>query len=110
MRVPKDLLNRARRKASAENRTLTSRIEDGLCIVVGENRKAEKQNPVMPRVSKVGGRLMPGIDLTKALEIDDLNYLRPMQPLNDPNNRLALFGSRGIPVRRIREVQTPQPT
>jgi len=84
VRVPKDLLNRARRKASAENRTLTSRIEDGLCIVVGENRKAEKQNPVMPRVSKVGGRLMPGIDLTKALEIDDLNYLRPMQPLNDP--------------------------
>jgi len=33
-------------------------------VIVGENSKVEKRKPVMPRVSKAGGGLMPGIDLT----------------------------------------------
>jgi len=82
VRLPEDLLNRARRKAVAEGRTLTSLIEDGLRAMVGENRKTEKKEPVMPRVSKAGGGLMPGIDLTEQStlqEADDLDYVRRMQ-------------------------------
>jgi hypothetical protein len=82
VRLPEDLLNRARRKAFAENRTLTSLIEDGLRIVVGENRKAGKQKPPLPRVSKAGGGLMPGVDLTSTSmlqETDDLDDIRRMQ-------------------------------
>jgi hypothetical protein len=77
VRLPEDLLNRARRKAAAEGRTL---IEDGLRAVVGEHRKTER--PVMPRASKAGGGLMPGIDLTDPStlqEADDLDYVRRMQ-------------------------------
>jgi hypothetical protein len=76
--LPEDLLNRAKRKAAAENRTLTSRIEDGVRAIVGGNRRTEKRKSVMPRVSKAGGGLMPGIDLT-VQEADDLDYVRRMQ-------------------------------
>jgi hypothetical protein len=82
VRLPEDLLDRARRKAAAEGRTLTSLIEDGLRVVVGENRNADKREPVMPRVSKAGGGIIPGIDLTDPStlqEADDLDYVRRMQ-------------------------------
>ena len=82
VRLPEELLNRARRKAAAENRTLTSLIEDGLRRVVDENRKTENRKPVMPRVSKADGGLMPGTDLlnpSQLQEADDLDYIRRMQ-------------------------------
>ena len=84
VRLPEDLLDRARRKAAAEGRTLTSLIEDGLRLIVSENRKAENRKRVLPRVSKAGGGLMPGIDLinpSTLQEADDLDYLRRMQRL-----------------------------
>ncbi len=82
IRLPADLLNRAKRKAAAEGRTLTSLIEDGLRLVVAENRKAAKGKRVMPRVSTATGGPMPGIDLTdfSALqEMDDLEYVERMK-------------------------------
>ena len=42
VRLPADLLIRAKRKAAAEGRTLTALIEDGLRLVVAENRKSRK--------------------------------------------------------------------
>jgi hypothetical protein len=82
VRLPKDLLVRAKRKAAAEGRTLTSLIEDGLWLVVAENRKTGKTKRVLPPVSKATGGPMPGIDLTdfSALqEIDDLEYVERMK-------------------------------
>jgi hypothetical protein len=82
VRLPQDLLNRAKRKAAAEGRTLTSLIEDGLRLVITENRKAAKNKRVMPRVSTATGGPMPGIDLTdfSALqETDDLEYVERMK-------------------------------
>jgi hypothetical protein len=79
VRLPRDLLNRARRKAAAEGRTLTSLIEDGLRLVVADNRKTPQRKRVMPRISKAAGGLMPGLDLAdlSALqEMDDLDYLK----------------------------------
>ena len=58
VRLPADLLNRAKRKAAAERRTLTSLIEDGLRLVVAESGKVVKRkrrvskvpvNPALPR-------------------------------------------------------------
>jgi hypothetical protein len=84
VRLPEDLLDRARRKAAAEGRTLTSLIEDGLRLVVSEKRKSARNKRLLPRVSKAGGGPMPGIELTdlSALqELDDLDYIRRgMQP------------------------------
>ena len=82
VRLPADLLNRAKRKAAAERRTLTSLIEDGLRLVVADSGKVVKRRRVLPPVSKATGGPMPGIDLTdlSALaEMDDLDAVKRMQ-------------------------------
>ena len=42
VRLPKDLLTRAKRKALAEDRTLTSLIEEGLRLVVSDTQRKAK--------------------------------------------------------------------
>jgi predicted HicB family RNase H-like nuclease len=84
VRLPKDLLARAKRKAAVQGRTLTSLIEEGLRLVVAESKKAGKAKRVLPPVSKATGGLMPGIDLTDISdlqEIDDLAYVARMKQL-----------------------------
>ena len=84
VRLPEDLLNRAKRKAAAEGRTLTSLIEDGLRLVVAGNRKPAKRERILPRVSTAAGGPMPGVDLAdlSALqEMDDLAYVERMKRL-----------------------------
>jgi hypothetical protein len=82
VRLPQELLDRAKRKAAAEGRTLTSLIEDGLRIVVADNRRAQARQRTLPRVSTAKGGLLPGIDLdvsSAVQEIDDLEYIRKMK-------------------------------
>ena len=51
VRLPEELLIRAKRKAAAEGRTLTSLIEEGLLRVVAEERRASpaKRKPCRER-------------------------------------------------------------
>ena len=63
VRLPEDLLRRAKRKAAAEGRTLTSLITDGLRLVVAENRRDMKTKRIIPRVSEAAGGPVPGLDL-----------------------------------------------
>jgi hypothetical protein len=82
VRLPEDLLSRARRKAAAEHRTLTSLIEEGLRLVVSEDPNPRKSKRVLPRVSRASGGPMPGIELTdfSALqEMDHLDSIRQMK-------------------------------
>jgi hypothetical protein len=82
VRLPPDLLARAKRKAAAEGRTLTSLIEAGLKLVVVDNRKTATKKRVLARVSTATGGPMPGVDITdgSALqEMDDLEYLERMK-------------------------------
>jgi hypothetical protein len=84
VRLPEGLLARAKRKAAAEGRTLTSLIEDGLRLVIAENRKGAKSKRVMPRVSAATGGPMPGVDfrdLSALQEMDDLEYVERMKRL-----------------------------
>lgn len=84
VRLPEDLLNRARRKAAAQGRTLTSLIEDGLRVILSDSAKPAKRRRITPRISKATGGLMPGVDLANSSmlqETDDLDYLRRMQQL-----------------------------
>ena len=84
VRLPEDLLDRAKRKAAAEGRTLTSLIEDGLRLMVASGKKAAESKRVLPPISKATGGPMPGIDLTdlSALqEIEDLDYVERMKRL-----------------------------
>ena len=82
VRLPPDLKARAKRKAAAEGRTLTSLIEDGLRAVVAESGKPEKRRRVVLPVSKATGGPMPGIDISNSAalqEIDDLEYVARMK-------------------------------
>jgi hypothetical protein len=85
VRLPGDLLARAKRKAAAEGRTLTSLIEDGLRRVVDERGKpGRRRRVVLPRVSKATGGLLPGIDLTRFSdyqEMEDLEYVERLKRL-----------------------------
>jgi hypothetical protein len=76
VRLPGELLDRARRKASSEGRTLTSLIEEGLREVISQ-RKASGVR-VLPPVSTATGGLLPGVDLKDTATIeegDDLAYV-----------------------------------
>jgi hypothetical protein len=74
VRLPGELLTRARRKAADEGRTLTSLIEEGLRRVVAEKPQAKER--VIPRVSKAKGWLAPGISsLKEAEERDEVEYI-----------------------------------
>jgi hypothetical protein len=76
IRLPDALLDRARRKAAREGKTLTSLIEEGLGRVLAD-RGSRKPRPVKaPRVSIATGGLMPGVDpekiATEAQEQEDV--------------------------------------
>jgi len=82
VRLPEDLLARAKRKAAKEGRTLTSLIEDGLRAVVAERGKPAKGRRVVLPVSKATGGLLPGVDLTRFSEyqeMEDLEYVERMK-------------------------------
>jgi hypothetical protein len=78
VRLPRDLLNRAKRKAAAEGCTLTSLIAEGLRLAIVGARKTAKEKRVLPPVSKATGGLLPGIDLMDAQRLqqaDDVVYI-----------------------------------
>ena len=83
VRLPKDLLTRAKRKAAADGRTLTALIEDGLRTVVDQSSKpGKRRDVVLPRVSKATGGLRPGINLDRMsdyYEMEDLEYVERMK-------------------------------
>ncbi len=79
VRLPEDLILRAKRKAVAEGRTLTALIEEGLRLVVAA--KPEPRSPARntPPVSTATGGLRPGFTwenlASQVQELDDLEYL-----------------------------------
>ena len=82
VRLPEQLLKRAKRKAAAEGRTLTSLITDGLQRVVGEPHRIAKQGRVLPRVSKATDDPMLASDLgdfSSLQGVDDLDRVDRMK-------------------------------
>lgn len=73
VRLPEDLVLRAKRKAAAEGRTVTSLIEEGLRLVTAQAGKAAKPTRVLPRVSEATGGLRPGVDLTSFSALQELD-------------------------------------
>lgn len=72
VRLPEALIDRARRKAAAEGRTLTSLLEEGLRLVVGDKRSRPTER-VLPPISAAAGGTLPGIDLTRISDLDELD-------------------------------------
>lgn len=83
VRLPSALLNRARKKAAAEGRTLTELLEEGLRLVV--QRKPEQAQAATAKslpVSGATGWLAPGVSLEQMAdyyEQEDQQYLQRMR-------------------------------
>jgi hypothetical protein len=81
VRLPEELIRRAKRKAAAEGRTLTAVIEDGLRRVVDERAAPSSRKRVLPPVSSATGGVRPGIELTNSAlqEMEDLEYMQRLR-------------------------------
>jgi len=79
--LPDELMSRAKRKAAAEGRTLTSLIEDGVRSVLALSDKPAKGKRVLPRISKAKGWLKPGLTLRDIEEMEDLEYIERLKNL-----------------------------
>jgi hypothetical protein len=70
VRLPDDLLRRARKKAAEQGRTLTSLLEEGLKTVLAESKPARRTQVRLP-VSKATGGTLPGVDLNRSSDLED---------------------------------------
>jgi hypothetical protein len=77
VRLPGDLLNRARRKAAAEGCTLTALIEEGLRLVLAEKQKPGRSKRILPPVSTATGGLLSS-DPSALQELDDMEDVQRM--------------------------------
>jgi Arc/MetJ-type ribon-helix-helix transcriptional regulator len=75
VRLPEDLVRRARRKALAEGRSLTALIEDGLRRVLDDRAPSARAKRVLPPVSSATGGLMPGVSLDDGAALQELEDL-----------------------------------
>ena len=71
IRLPDDLLRRARRKAANEGRTLTSLIEEGLKSVLADPKPAKRRRVRLP-ISRAKGGTLPGVDLNCSADLLDV--------------------------------------
>jgi hypothetical protein len=71
IRLSDELLRKAKKKAAESGRTLTSLVEEGLKAVLAEPRHARRTRVRLP-VSSVSGSMMPGVDLTRSADLEDL--------------------------------------
>jgi hypothetical protein len=76
VRLPPELLRRAKRKAADEGRTLTALIEEGLYRVLNERKAASDIAHKPPRVSSAVGDVKFDLDLHKLQEEEDLAYVK----------------------------------
>jgi plasmid stability protein len=71
VRLPDDLLRRARKKAAADDRTLTSMIEEGLRLVLAGERPPAPAAARYARVSRETGGPAAGVDFPRMRDIDE---------------------------------------
>ena len=82
VRLPRELLNRAKRKAVTERRTLTSLIEEGLRLVVSDKPIAAKRERRPLPLSTAKGPPLPGIDISNSAalqEMEDIEYVERLK-------------------------------
>jgi hypothetical protein len=68
VRLPENLLRRAKRRATEQGRTLTSLLEEGLKIVLAEPKAAKRARVRIP-VSKASGGTLSGVDLNRSSDL-----------------------------------------
>lgn len=71
IRLPDDLLKRAKTKASKDGRTLTSLVTEGLRLVLSNRPTSCSRTVTLPLSSQRGG-LRDGIDINRSADLLDI--------------------------------------
>ena len=71
IRINDDLLKRAKKQAVDEGRTLTSLVEDGLAFILSKPKTGRRKRVELP-VSKATGGILPGIDLNRSGDLEEV--------------------------------------
>ena len=71
IRINDDLLKQAKKKAADEGRTLTSLVEDGLALILSKPKTSRRKRVDLP-VSKATGGILPGIDLNRSGDLEEV--------------------------------------
>lgn len=71
VRIHDDLLKRAKKRAANEGRTLTSLIEEGLALILSAPKESRRVRVQLP-VSDASGGVLPGIDLNRSCELEEV--------------------------------------
>lgn len=71
VRLSEELLRKAKKRAAAKGRTLTSLIEDGLKLVLADSDRPPRRARVQLPISKASGGTLPGIDLNRSADLED---------------------------------------
>jgi hypothetical protein len=71
IRINDDLLKQAKKQAAEEGRTLTSLVADGLALILSKP-KTSRRKPVDLPISKATGGILPGIDLNRSSDLEEV--------------------------------------
>ena len=71
VRIKDDLLQRAKKRAAKEGRTLTSLIEESLAVILTKP-KADRRKRVDLPVSRASGGVLPGVDLNRSVDLEEV--------------------------------------
>ena len=71
IRINDDLLKRAKKHAADEGRTLTSLVEDALVLILSKPKTSRQKRVKLP-VSKATGGVLPGIDLNRSSDLEEV--------------------------------------
>jgi len=71
VRINDALLKRAKKRAAHEGRTLTSLVEEGLAVILAE-AKGSRSGQVQLPVSKASGGVLPGVDLNRSSDLEEV--------------------------------------
>jgi hypothetical protein len=71
VRINDELLQRAKTRAHDQGRSLTSLIEEGLRVILAEPPAALREPLELP-VSQARGGVLPGVDLNRASDLEEV--------------------------------------
>ena len=71
VRINDDLLQRAKKQAAKDGRTLTSLIEEGLTVILAQPMMTRRERVELP-VSQASGGVLPGVDLNRTSDLEEV--------------------------------------
>ena len=71
VRLPQQLMRKAKKKAAETGRTLTALIEEGLNVVLADPTRRRRDARIQLPVSKASGGTLAAVDLNRSSDLED---------------------------------------